>query len=1053
MDKKIKCSIVGNITQKLELLSHYDNNLKLLICENEEEGIKLLNDAKPFFSCAYYYPEKDIFYYNAESSSTVFMQERLNALEAIAHVENVLIITSWRAAIELMPSMEVITAKEILLKVGNTLDMDSLRVELVKNGYEILKRVENKGELAIRGSIIDIFGFTMDNPVRIELYDDEIDSIREFDVYNQRSLDAIDSVRIFIASDNLEEKSSSLLKIFGEREGLVALDEPIKLLSNFDDVGEEELLLSSEIYRMLEGIDLVSYSIYNDVQLEENFIVDIVHTTSIDSFAGDIEKMIASVSMWEKDNYQIALYTASMARAKRMLKIMVDQGLVASIQPQNVKKGVISILLGSISNSFIYEDDKRVFISDTDIYKKDKKKRAPKFKVDNSETIKSFSQLEIDDVVVHERYGIGIYKGIENIQMNGVGRDCIKILYSGNSYLHILATNVSTIQKYLGERKSVQISDLNSKAWAKKITKAKKQAEVVAKELVDLYAKRLEHKGYIFSHDSDLQKEMEELFEFVETEDQLNAIDDIKNDMQSDKIMDRLLCGDVGFGKTEVAMRAAFKAVVDSKQVAVLVPTTILANQHYKVFSERLKDFPVNIAMLSRFVTVKGQSEVEKGLNNGNIDIVIGTHALLRKSITYKDLGLLIIDEEQRFGVKHKEKLKELKSTVDVLTLTATPIPRTLHMSLSGIRDLSLLKEAPYDRQPIQTYILEFREDLVKVAIKKELDRGGQVYFLHNRIDSIYEIADKIGSLLPEANIGVVHGRLPIREIERTFNEFNEHEIDILVSTTIVETGLDIPNVNTILINNADHFGLSTLYQLRGRVGRSSKKAYAYLLHQANKNLSGVQSERLRTIREFTQLGAGSKIALKDLELRGPGAMLGSMQSGHIEAIGYDLYCKILRQAILQEKGESENSEANIDIDIEMGISDEYIPYEADKLEMYKKFNLIQGEEDYHTIIDECIDRFGEPPKSVMNIVELGLIKGIASRLGIANIKEVVGYINIYFDNMRNINKDKLLEFIMNNSKRVSVNTGVNSFIKIDIRKTNDKLQLLKNIIFGIYKL
>ena len=643
-----------------------------------------------------------------------------------------------------------------------------------------------------------------------------------------------------------------------------------------------------------------------------------------------------------------------------------------------VQSGEIMITYGSLHRGFEYPQIKLVIISDSDIFGAEKKKKRKKKEYEGTK-INSFTDLNIGDYVVHENHGIGKYLGIEKIVVDKVTKDYMKIQYADGGILYILATGLDVIQKHSGgDAKKPKLNKLNSPEWKHTKQRVRSAVRDVAKDLIELYAKRQEKQGYQFQPDTVWQQEFEEMFPYEETDDQLSAIEATKKDMESTKIMDRLICGDVGYGKTEIAIRAAFKAVADGKQVVLLVPTTILAQQHYNTFLQRMMDFPISIDMMSRFRTAAETKKIKERLKAGTLDIVIGTHKVLGKDIVYKNLGLLIVDEEQRFGVTHKEKIKTLKENIDVLTLTATPIPRTLHMSLIGIRDMSVLEEPPVDRHPIQTYVLEHNEEIIREAIHRELARGGQVYYVYNRVNGIDEVANMVAKLVPEANVAFAHGQMKERELENIMFDFINGEIDVLVSTTIIETGLDISNANTMIIDDADRLGLSQLYQLRGRVGRSNRTSYAFLMYKRDKMLKEVAEKRLQAIKEFTELGSGFKIAMKDLEIRGAGNLLGAEQSGHMESVGYDLYCKMLNEAVKSMKGEvaeEENFETSIDMDIDAYIPSTYITNEYQKLDMYKRIAQIRTEEEFLDLQEELMDRFGELPSSVNNLLNIALIK------------------------------------------------------------------------------
>ena len=636
---------------------------------------------------------------------------------------------------------------------------------------------------------------------------------------------------------------------------------------------------------------------------------------------------------------------------------------------------------GNLRRGFEYPTLRFVVVTEGDIFGAKKKKKR-KVKQYNGAAIHSFNDLKIGDYVVHENHGLGIYQGIEKIEKDHVTKDYLKVAYAAGSNLYVPATSLEVLQKYAGsDAKVPKLNRLNSPEWKKTKTRVKGAVKEIAGELVELYAKRQAKKGHCFEKDTVWQKEFEELFPYEDTEAQLKAIEATKADMESSRIMDRLICGDVGYGKTEIAIRAAFKAVMDGCQVAFLVPTTILAAQHYNTFSQRMRDYGINVELLCRLRTPSEQKKTIEGLKKGSVDIVIGTHRLLSKSVSYKNLGLLMIDEEQRFGVTHKEKLKQMKNDIDVLTLTATPIPRTLHMSLVGIRDMSVLEEPPVDRMPIQTFVMEKSEPIVREAILREIGRGGQVYYVYNRVGNMDIVANEIAKLVPEAVVAFAHGQMNERELERTMFRFVEGEIDVLVATTIVETGLDIPNVNTIIIEDADRLGLSQLYQLRGRVGRSNRTAYAFLLYKRDKLLKEVAEKRLAAIKEFTELGSGFRISMRDLEIRGAGNLLGASQHGHMEAVGYDLYCKMLNEAVKKCKGEEvpeEEYETSVEIKVDAFIPVSYIKNEFQKLDIYKRIAELETEDEKTDMIDELVDRFGEPPKSVMNLLNIAILKAKA---------------------------------------------------------------------------
>ena len=738
------------------------------------------------------------------------------------------------------------------------------------------------------------------------------------------------------------------------------------------------------------------------------------------SYNNNFSLLAKDILRLKKNGYRVLVLSASGTRAERLCQDLQDYEIPAFYSrdlSHELLPGEVMIGKGTLRKGFEYPNLRFVVMTEGDIFGGVKKKRKKRVKRYEGAAIHSFNDLKIGDYVVHENHGLGIYEGIEKIEVDHITKDYLKVAYAGGSNLYIPATSLEVLQKYAGSdaAKVPKLNKLNSPEWKKTKTRVKGAVKEIAQELVDLYAVRQQSEGYAFGKDTVWQREFEEVFPYEETEDQLHAIEDTKKDMESIKAMDRLICGDVGYGKTEIAIRAAFKAVMDGKQVAVLVPTTILAGQHYNTFVQRMRDYSVEVGMLSRLRTPKENRETVEKLRKGAIDIVIGTHRLLAKDVVYKDLGLLIVDEEQRFGVTHKEKLKQLKNDIDVLTLTATPIPRTLHMSLVGIRDMSVLEEPPVDRMPIQTFVMEKNDEIVREAILRELGRGGQVYYVYNRVANMDIIAGEVQKLVPEAIVAYAHGQMNERELERTMFAFVNGEIDVLVSTTIVETGLDIPNVNTIIIDEADKLGLSQLYQLRGRVGRSNRTAYAFLMYKRDKMLKEVAEKRLAAIKEFTELGSGFKISMRDLEIRGAGNLLGARQHGHMEAVGYDLYCKMLNEAVKRLKGEkveNDEFETNIDLKMDAFIPADYIPNEFQKLDVYKRIAEIETEPERDDMVDELIDRFGEPPQSVCNLLEIALLKARAHDAYITAIVEKANQIRITMFPQAKVATDKIPDLL-----------------------------------------
>ena len=787
-----------------------------------------------------------------------------------------------------------------------------------------------------------------------------------------------------------------------------------------------------------------------------------IEAKSIFSYNNSFDQLIKDLEHWKKQNYRILLLSSSTTRAKRLAENIKDYGLLAYFAAdfdRTIAPGEIMVASGRLGNGFEYPTLKFVVLSEKDIFKERKAKKPKKKSQYSGQKINSLSEISVGDYVVHEKYGLGIYRGMEKIESDGITKDYINIEYKDASNLFVPASQLELIQKYsnLSARKP-KLNKLGGTEWEKTKSRVRSQVQIAAQDMVKLYAERQAKEGYAYGKDTVWQKEFEELFPYEETEDQLSAIEDTKRDMESHRIMDRLICGDVGYGKTEVAIRAAFKAVMDSKQVVYLVPTTILAQQHYNSFKERMEHYPVEIAMLSRFCTPKEQKRIFDGLKNGTIDIVIGTHKVLSKNIKYKNLGLLIIDEEQRFGVKQKEKIKQLKKDVDVLALSATPIPRTLHMSLAGIRDMSVLEVPPVDRRAIQTYVMEYNEELVREAIERELGRGGQVYYVYNRVNNIDEVAAGLQRLLPNATVEYAHGQMGERQLETIMSGFINKEIDVLVSTTIIETGLDIPNVNTMIIQDAQLFGLSQLYQLRGRVGRSNRTAYAFLMYRRNSILKEEAEKRLKAIREFTDLGSGFKIAMRDLEIRGAGNLLGAEQSGHMESVGYDLYCKMLNEAVLTMKGEQQEVDTfttSIDLSIDAYIPETYIKSESEKLSWYKRIATIETQEESEDMIEEMTDRYGDTPAPLIRLMDVALLREEAHQAWLLSIEQKGSKILFTMNPRAKVRVEEIDGFLKQYRNKMKIKPEANPvfvFESTGIPK-KDLLAKVREIIGGIQKL
>ena len=1068
-----KCHVIAGLGEKYPY--------KVIVAANEIKAKEIYEDYRLYDKNVFLYPAKDAIFYNADARGNTIVRERWQVLQRLIEKKPACIITTLDGGMDKLLPLASLEKEVFSLTVGDTIQLDAFLKKMVSFGYERVGQVEGAGEITVRGGIIDIYPLTEECPYRIELWDEEIDTIRAFDLESQRSIENVDSLRIYPANeviltksqqedgverirkeldeqvakfrkDRKNEEAHRLEQIIEEfienleyRGGSVGLESYMHffysdLVSFFDYFSKEDTLFCvDEPSRVEERAEAVEFEFRESMshRLEKGYLLpsqtDVVYpyksligklagentillsgiegkckgwnpkvksdimVSSVGNYHNNFELLVKDLGAWQKKGYRTVVFSGSKSRAKRLSEDLREYHLPAFLDEDKervVKPGEILVAYGNLHRGFTYPLLQMAVVSESDIFgEKQIKKRKRKKTAYEGKSIQNFTELNIGDYVIHENHGVGVYQGIEKIQVDRTTKDYVKIQYADGGNLYVLATGLDVLQKYANsEGKRIKVNKLGSPEWRKTKQKAQSSVREVAKELVELYAKRQEQKGYQFGKDTVWQKEFEEMFPYEETDDQLNAIEATKKDMESSKIMDRLICGDVGFGKTEIAIRAAFKAVADGKQVAFLVPTTILAQQHYNTFVQRMKEFPIQIGMLSRFRTPAQQKKDLEMLKKGQLDIIIGTHRLLSKDVAYKNLGLLIVDEEQRFGVTHKEKIKLVKENVDVLTLSATPIPRTLHMSLIGIRDMSVLEEPPVDRLPIQTFVVEQNDEIVREAINRELARNGQVFYVFNRVDRIDEIATHIASLVPEANVASAHGQMTPRELEKIMYQFINGEIHVLVSTTIVETGLDIANVNTMIIHDADKLGLSQLYQLRGRVGRSNRTAYAFLMYRRDKMLREVAEKRLQAMREFTELGSGFKIAMTDLELRGAGSLLGERQHGHMEAIGYDLYCKMLNEAVLECKGEkvAPSYETSVDVNLDAFIPATYMKSEFQKLEMYKRIADIENQEEWMDMRGELVDRFGDMPKSVENLLDIVLLKAMAHEVYITQIKQTM---------------------------------------------------------------
>lgn len=987
---------------------------RLILAEDERRAREIYEDYRFYDRKVYSYPAKDLLFFQADIHGNLLIRQRMKVIKALLEEKELTVVTSIDGCMDFLESLEKIKEQLIHYESDSTVDTEQLKNQLVALGYERVGQVEMPGQFSVRGGIVDIYCLTEENPWRIELWGDEIDSIRSFDPESQRSLENLEELTIYPAVEHIGDKDMvSFLDYFPEERTIIFLDEPNRLTEKGGAVEEEYrqsrmhreekgsrnlpenwLCSFEQLQKELNKRNCISVCALEPKQagwkVREKFYLEV---KSISAYNNSFELLVKDLHQYKKQGYRIALLSGSRTRAERLAKDLQEEGLAAFYgqdYDREICPGEIMVVYGHAKKGFEYPLIKFAVMTESDIFGQEQKKK--KKKNYSGSRIQDFAELSIGDFVVHEKHGLGIYRGIEKVEVDRIVKDYIKIEYRGGSNLYIPATQLDCLQKYSGAdaAKAPKLNKLGTQEWNKTKSKVRGAVKNIAKELVELYAVRQEKEGYVCGPDTVWQREFEEMFPYEETEDQLSAIEDAKRDMESTRIMDRLICGDVGYGKTEVALRAAFKEVQESRQVAYLAPTTILAQQIYNTFVQRMKEFPVRVELLCRFRTPAQQKKAIEDLKKGQVDVIIGTHRVLSKDVQFKNLGLLIVDEEQRFGVTHKEKIKQLKKDVDVLTLTATPIPRTLHMSLIGIRDMSVLEEPPMDRMPIQTYVMEYDEETVREAINRELRRGGQVYYVYNRVTDIADVALRIAKLVPDARVDFAHGQMSERELENVMYSFVNGDIDVLVSTTIIETGLDISNVNTMIIHDSDRYGLSQLYQLRGRIGRSNRTAYAFLMYRKNVMLKETAEKRLAAIREYTDLGSGFKIAMRDLELRGAGNLLGAQQHGHMNAVGYDLYCKMLNEAVKEAKGihTMEDFETSVDLNVDAYIPDSYISNEFQKLDIYKRIAGIETQQDYDDMLEELLDRFGEPGKAVLNLLAIAKLKAIAHQGYVTEIKQ-----------------------------------------------------------------
>ena len=1120
-NKKSPISISGltdvGMVELLSAINQYNKKPILLITYNEIQAKQILEIIENFEKeKAVLFPKKEIVTYDFVAESKDLPYERIETLNKIKDKKNLIVVTTIEALMQKLPPKEILFKNILEFKVGDIYNLEKLKKTLVNLGYSRCEFIEGRGQFSVRGGIVDI-SINETLGVRIEFWGDEVDSIRNFNITSQRSINTLDKIKIYpahefvldnsideickkitkkLVEENQEEtikkdieqiksgnyiskidkyfnefydKQSTLLEYLNDNY-LIILDEISKIEARQRNILQDN---SNLIKNLIEKEKITPEALENIISIDLNQLEneksviyfekqDIVtnrqaekytfNYRQINYYKSEIENLFEDIKRWNKEQKSIYVMVSTKEKAKKLKEILekeeiactIDEKLDKTIIVKSTEK-IVTITIGKLPNGFENFEINQVVVSADELIEGKKKKTFANKAYKEGEKV-VFADLEIGDYVVHKNYGIGIFVGVNTITADGTTKDYIKLKYKDDAILYVPTSQLDSIRKYVGgDAINPPINSLGSKDWIKTKEKVKKNLRAVAKELIELYAKREKAKGYAFNKDTPWQSQFENSFPYQETDDQLRCIEEVKKDMENQRPMDRLLCGDVGYGKTEVAIRAAFKAVMDHKQVAYLVPTTVLAQQQYEEFRDRMAEFPIKVDILNRFKSKKYQDEVVRKLKLGEVDIVIGTHRMLSKDVEFKDIGLLIIDEEHRFGVKAKEKIKEYKSNIDVLTMTATPIPRTMHMSIVGIRDMSVIYEPPHNRKPVQTYVLEYDQEVIKEAITKELERDGQVFYIYNRVDTIQKKADEISRLVPEAKVSYAHGRMSGNQIEEIMQDFIDKKSNVLVCTTILESGIDIANANTIIVENADRMGLAALYQIRGRVGRSDRQAYAYITYRKDKMLSEEADKRLKAIKEFTEFGSGFKIAMRDLEIRGAGSLLGEIQSGHLEQVGYDTYCNLLDEVVKEMQGTEIEPDIDIQIDLNVTsyIPDEYIEDSAQKIEIYQNIALCRKEEDIQNVVDEIIDRFGNMPAELENLLDIARIKYLAKPFSISKIASKRTAVVFTFEQSKyEIDLQKLLKTYKN---RIKFSPGIKTMITLEIGTTNER-QILNDV-------
>lgn len=998
-------------------------------------------------------PAVDIVAFRAEAKSIELAARRMDVLGRIERGENIIVLASADAAIQrVLPKQEFVNSR-IALAASETLDRDELLNSLVRFGYERVDQVEGLGQFSVRGGILDIFPVNRPLPLRLELFGDEIDSLREFDMATQRSVGQLVQADIMPVTEPEHSGKPAVFLSYLPVTATVVFDEPARIRETITKMVKENPEIKGKVFgwQDIAAAGQAYNVIYLSLLLQKTPYTDPVEIVSITAkgiapFHRQMELLVDELKSWQERKFTIVIFMSSQDKAQSLQHNLAEEGVTAIYAERldTLIAGAVIITSGVLSGGFELPHAKLVALTEKDIFGRQKKKlrqRVPK-----DQRITYFRDLNLGDYVVHATHGIGKYVGVITLDVAGVHKDYLHIKYAGEDKLYVPTDQVHLLQKYIGnEGETPRLHKMGGTEWIKAKTKAKAAVADLAKELIELYAARQVAPGFAFDPDTPWQREFEESFPFEETQDQLQAIIEVKGDMEQPRPMDRLLCGDVGFGKTEVAIRAAFKALVNGKQVAVLVPTTVLAQQHYQTFSSRFANFGPTVDVISRFRSPREQKATLVKIAEGQVDVLIGTHRMLNSEIKFKDLGLLIVDEEQRFGVAQKEKLKKWKANIDVLTLSATPIPRTLHMSLVGARDMSIIETPPEDRFPVQTYVVEYSEEVIRDAIRRELKRGGQVYFVYNRVQTIDKVAARLGEIMPDAKIGVAHGQMADEILEQVMLDFYEGDYDILVCTSLIENGLDVSNANTIIVYDADHFGLSQLYQMRGRVGRSHRMAFAYFTYRRDKVLTEVAEKRLQAIKEFTELGAGFKIAMRDLEIRGAGNILGAQQHGHIVSVGFEMYCRLLDEAIHELKtGEAyvPLPEPLLEFNVDAYLTGDYISDAMHKIEIYQRIAAVRSEDHLADLTDELIDRFGEPTEPVLNLLAVARIKNYARQLGIRSIIEQRDYIEVLFSDQPKVDANQIILQQKANPGRVLIMQGPPPGLKL--KKIGLKIPLLE---------